>query len=123
MKNDRKITMTRCLLTASAAVILAGCASAPAPEAVESLSMDAALTEQVRSEVRQAVPAASIDVRSSQGKVALSGPVPDAETARQAVRSALAVEGVRGVVNEMQISGDGESGGVTQAGEPLAAAH
>jgi osmotically-inducible protein OsmY len=62
-----------------------------------------AITETVREQIARDVPDSRIDVATEQGKVALSGTVDDAEAARKAVKNALAVEGVRGVVNELQV--------------------
>jgi osmotically-inducible protein OsmY len=57
----------------------------------------------VRSQLARELPTAAVDVTTAQGKVELRGTVTDAEEARRAVKGALAVEGVRGVLNELTV--------------------
>lgn len=97
---NRSVSIT--IMTVGA--VLAGCASAPPPASVQTLSMDTALAAQVREQMATVGPVSGIDVRSDQGKVELRGSVADAGEARRAVKMALAVEGVRGVVNELEIA-------------------
>jgi hypothetical protein len=79
-------------------------ATTPAPQ-------DAAITQNVRSQLAREMPlAAGIDVQTDQGKVALSGTVENAEEARRAVKGALAVEGVRGVVNDLDVAPEESAG-------------
>ena len=71
--------------------------AAPAPE-------DGAITQNVRSQLARDIPLAEIEVTTAQGKVQLSGTVDDSEEARRAVKGALAVDGVRGVVNDLDVA-------------------
>ncbi len=107
----------RCL-SASAAIIalatMAGCASSPAaaprvaPDPVaqnlaDRRTDDSTITRDVQQKLASSVPAGDIAVSTSQGKVELSGHVSDADAARRAVKDALAVDGVRGVVNDLNV--------------------
>jgi len=105
-------------LTLIALAALAGCSSipeAPAPAPGKRLAQAAAtapapqdetITQNVRSQIAREVPLAAIDVHTEQGKVELRGTVEDSEAARKAVKGALATEGVRGVVNELDVEPD-----------------
>lgn len=83
-------------------------AVAPAPE-------DEAISQNVRMQLAREVPLAEIDVHTAQGKVQLSGTVEDTEAARKAVKGALATEGVRGVVNDLDVSKEGGDRGTSLA--------
>ncbi len=61
------------------------------------------------------MPLAEIDVRTAQGKVQLRGTVEDAESARKAVKGALAIDGVRGVVNDLDVAPEGSGRGTALA--------
>jgi Flp pilus assembly secretin CpaC len=108
------------LLILPAALIglaLAGCGTAPptVDNNVQSVvpgatsAQDTEITETVRAELAREVPQADIEVTTAQGKVALSGTVEDSDAARRAVRGALAVEGVRGVRNDLTVEPDTDS--------------
>ena len=92
-------------------------AAAPAP-AVVPAPQDATITEGVRSQLAREVPLADIDVHTAQGKVELHGTVADAEDARRAVKGALSIEGVRGVVNDLDVA-PSESGHASLAASTL----
>jgi Flp pilus assembly secretin CpaC len=77
--------------------------TAPAPQ-------DEAITQNVRSQLSREVPLADIGVSTAQGKVQLTGTVDDSEQARRAVKGALAIDGVRGVVNDLDVAKDGADG-------------
>lgn len=93
-----------------ASVSMVGCASSGpkpaatvAPAAAVVSQKDAALVGEVRDQISQNIAPATIDVTVAQGKIELHGTVADADEARKAVKTALAVEGVRGVVNDLDI--------------------
>lgn len=104
------------LVVAACTVALVGCASsgarnASAPAASPVVQEhDAQLVSEVRDQIAQSTAPATIDVTAAQGKIELRGTVADADEARRAVKSALAVDGVRGVVNDLKV------------GEPVTAA-
>lgn len=96
---------------------LGGCGTAPptvdnnvqsvVPSATE--AQDSEITETVRAQLAREVPQEDIAVTTAQGKVALSGTVDDTDAARRAVRGALAVDGVRGVRNDLKVEPDAEA--------------
>lgn len=104
------------LVIASASLL--GCASAPpqaasAPQTVPVVNQhDQQLVSEVRDQLAQQVGPETVSVTAAQGKIALRGTVADADEARRAVKSALAVEGVRGVVNDLKV---GEPTGAVSA--------
>lgn len=96
------------LVIASVALSLGGCASTASHSPVAGASPvvqehDAQLVADVREQMAQEGSPAAIRVSASQGKVELQGTVAGPEEARKAVRSALAVDGVRGVVNDLKV--------------------
>lgn len=132
---ERRIA--RCLSASAALLTLAafaGCASSPgaaprvAPDPVaqslaNSRTNDGAITRDVQQKLARTVPSGEIAVSTSQGKVELSGQVSDADEARRAVKNALAVEGVRGVVNDLDVAPEGSPAPATVvAAESLSAA-
>jgi Flp pilus assembly secretin CpaC len=84
------------------------------PVAAESPE-DVAITQNVRMQLSRDLPLAEIDVRTAQGKVELRGTVEDTESARKAVKVALAIDGVRGVVNQLDVSADAGGRGTSLA--------
>jgi osmotically-inducible protein OsmY len=119
-KLDRVIRVA--LLGALAGACLAACGSAPPAPATRSSTPpvpaaalpevqnskqktedDSTITRNVREQLARELPTAALDVSTAQGKVELRGTVTDAEEARRAVKGALAVEGVRGVLNELTV--------------------
>lgn len=89
--------------------------SLPAPAPVVPAPQDEAISQNVRVQLAHDVPLAEIDVRTAQGKVKLRGTVDDAESARKAVKGALAIEGVRGVVNDLDVAAQGAGRGASLA--------
>ncbi len=94
-----------------------GCASSPAstrapavaPDPVAqnlaaTRTEDSAITQNIREKLAEEVPGAAIQVATAQGKVALTGTVGDPDAARRAVKGALSVDGVRGVVNDLDVA-------------------
>jgi osmotically-inducible protein OsmY len=68
-----------------------------------SRSEDSAISQSIREKLAEELPGAAIEVATDHGKVALTGTVADSEAARKAIKGALAVEGVRGVVNDLDV--------------------
>jgi osmotically-inducible protein OsmY len=108
--HSSKVLLTAVLLGGT----LAGCGSTPhtaaahaqavPPVIASSAPVDDTITAMIREQIARELPMAAIEVSTAQGKVQLRGTVADTEAARRAVKGALGVEGVRGVVNNLTIS-------------------
>lgn len=119
MKRHSSLPGLLCVTAIAAA--FAGCStlrSAPvadghgiASSTPASLPQDSALAQNVRDQLARDLPLSEIDVKTAQGKVELTGTVEDADAARRAVKGALAVEGVRGVVNDLKVAPEGDGRG------------
>jgi osmotically-inducible protein OsmY len=103
--------LSRSMITAACAGLamgLAACGSMPsrsmvAPTAVpDAAAGDASLRLRVEERVNAVAP--DVLVRAEQGRIELRGTVRDAEIARTAVKEALSTEGVRGVVNGLDVA-------------------
>ena len=81
--------------------------------------MDNDITQSVRTNLARELPLAEISVQTAQGKVQLRGTVEDTDAARRAVKGALAVEGVRGVVNDLNVSPEASGRGAALAASTL----
>jgi osmotically-inducible protein OsmY len=103
---NRHISIPGLLCAMAIAAGTAACSTLrePAHPTAASSPQDSAIARNVRDQLATEVPTAGIDVKAAQGKVELSGTVEDADAARRAVKGALAVDGVRGVVNDLDVA-------------------